>query len=84
MENLVCNEVFPGPVRLHDGCYHVLGHIVEVGKKLLGILRQAISSVSEGRVVVVGADSWVQAYSVDYIPGGEALGLCIGVQLIEV
>ena len=44
---LVCNEILSGAVRIDDGLDKVLGNVIVVGEKLLGVLRKAISAVAE-------------------------------------
>ena len=56
-EYLVGNEVLAGAVALYNGTHHVLGHILIVGQELLGVLGQAIASITEGRIVIMAADA---------------------------
>ena len=59
LEDTVRNEILTGAVGLHDGLNHVLRHIRVVGKELLGVLRQTVTSVAKGRIVVMTADAGI-------------------------
>ena len=61
-----------------------MGHVLEVGEQLLGVLWQAVAAVAEGGVIIGAANPGVQAYAVDDVPGIEALGFGIGIQLVEI
>ena len=63
-EDLVCYEILPCAVGVHDGLNQIFGNIVVVGQELLRVFREAIAAVAEGRVVVVGAYAGVEADSV--------------------
>ena len=80
----VGDEVLSGPVGFDDCRHHVLGDVLEVGQELLGVLREAVAAVTEGGVIVMGADARVEADAVDDFLCVEAFGLCVGIQLIEV
>ena len=64
-QHLVCNKVFTCAVALYNGAHHILGHVLVVGKQLLGVLGQAVASVAERGVVVVCADAGVEADTFD-------------------
>ena len=64
-EYLVGNEVLAGAVALYNGTHHVLGHILIVGQELLGVLGQAIASITEARVVIMGADAGIETNALD-------------------
>ena len=81
---LVGNEVFAGAVALHNGAHHVLRYIFVVGQQLFGVFRKAVAAVAERRVVVVGPNAGIEAYSVYNLLGVKPLHLCIGVQFVEV
>ena len=84
LEDLVGDEVLAGAVALDDGGHHVLGYVLIVGKELLGILGEAVATIAEGGVVIMGADAGVEAYAGDDGLGVETLDLAIGVELIEI
>ena len=63
-EDLVCYEILSGAVGVHYCLNQVLRDIVVIGKELLGVFREAVAAVAEGRVVVVGAYAGVEADSV--------------------
>ena len=50
----------------HDRRNHVLRHVGIVSEKLLCVLGEAVAAISERRVVVVGADTRVESYTLDY------------------
>lgn len=37
LQHLVCHEVLAGAVSLHDGLDKVLGHVLVIGRQLLGV-----------------------------------------------
>ena len=83
-QHLVGDVVLAGAVALDDGAYHVLGNVLKVGQKLLGVLRQAVAAVAEAGVVVVLADARVEADAVDDGLGVEALDFGVCVEFVEV
>ena len=84
LEYGISNIVLTGTVALYDCLYQVLRNIGIVCQELLGILWQAITTIAEAWVVVMGADSWVKTYTIDYCLGIESFYLCVCIQLIEV
>ena len=64
-EDLIGDEVFAGAVAFHDCRHHVLRDVGIVGEQLFRVFGEAIASVAEGGIVVVGADSRVKSYSLD-------------------
>lgn len=65
---LVGNEILTGTVALDNGGHHILGHIGIIGKQLLGIFGQAITAIAETGIVIMGTDTRVKAYALDYCP----------------
>ena len=65
LQNAVGDEIFAGAVALHDCAHHVLRNVIVISQKLFGVFRQTVTAVSEGRVVVMRADSRVETYAVD-------------------
>lgn len=63
LEYGISNIVLTGTVALYDCLNQVLWNIGIVCQKLLGILWQAITTIAEVWVVVMGADSWVKTYT---------------------
>ncbi len=61
-----------------------LRHVLVVGQQLFGILGQAISPVAEAGIVVVVADSGVEAHAINDLLGIEPMGGGVGVELIKV
>lgn len=51
---------------------------------MLGVLGQAVAAVTEAGVVVVAADTRVQAYAFDDLPGIQAMGFGVAVQFVKV
>lgn len=84
MEYGVGYVVFAGAVALHNGGHHVLGHVGIVGQQLFGVFGQAVATVAERGVVVVGADAGVEAYTIYNGLGVETFDLGICVELVEV
>ena len=84
LQNTVRDKVFSGAISLDDRLDEVLRHVLIVGEQLLGIFWQAVTAVAKGRIVVVIADAWIEAYALDDLGGVQAFDLRIGVQLVEV
>ena len=78
------HEFFACAVRVHNGFDKVLRHLIVVGKKLLGVLRQAIAAIAEAGIVVAIADAWVKTYAVDDFTGIQSAAFRIGVQFVEI
>ena len=70
MQDAVGNEIFSGTIAFYNCLNQIFGHICVVGKKLLGIFGQAISAISETRVVVMCSNAGVEANAADD-------GLCV-------
>ena len=83
-EHLVRDEVLAGAVALDDGPDEVLGDVLVVREELLGVLREAVAPVAEGRIVVMRADAGVQAHALDDSLRVQPLHLRISIQLIEI
>ena len=81
---LVGNEVLAGAIALYNGTHHVLRYIGIVGQQLLGVFREAITAVTERRVVVVATDKRVESDTVDDVLGIQTLDFGIGVEFVEV
>ena len=64
-----CHEFLACAVCIHNGFDKVLRHLIVVGKKLLGVLRQAVAAVTEAGIVVAVADARIEAYAVDDLAG---------------
>ena len=82
-QDLLGNEVLPGAVGCHNGGNDVIGGVLVVGQQLMGVLGQAVAAVAEGRIVVMGADSGIQAHALDDLACIEAVELGIGVEFVE-
>ena len=82
-QHAVGDVVLACAVAVHNGLDEVLRHIVEVGQQLLGVLREAVSAITEGGVVIVSTNSRIQTDALNDGPGVEAFHLCISVQFVE-
>ena len=51
-QHSIRDEILSGPVALYDGLDQVFRHILVICQELFGILGQAISAITEGRIVV--------------------------------
>ena len=83
-EYAVGNEVFSGTVALYDGLDQILGYVLIVREKLLGVFREAVAAVAEGRVVIVVADARVEADAFDDGGSVEAFYFGVGVEFIKI
>ncbi len=83
-KDTVGDEILAGTVGVDDGLNQIFRHIPVVGQQLLRILWQAIAAIAEGRIVVMGSDSRIEADAVDDGAGVEILRFGIGIKLIEV
>ena len=84
MQHGVGYVVLAGAVALDNGLDEVFGHVLVVGKQLLGVLGQAVAAVAKRGIVVVRADAGVETHALDDGARVEALHLGIGVELVEV
>ena len=82
--DLVRDEVFSYRVGLDDGFDQGLRDVPVVCEQLLGVLGQAVAAVAKGRVIIVASDTRVHADAVNDLLRVEALGLSVGVELVEV
>ena len=80
----VGNKVLAGLVALDNGGNHVLRHIGVVRQQLLGVFRQAVSTVAKGRIVIMSTNTRIQANTVDDLLSVQPLHLSIGIQFVEV
>ena len=83
-QHLTRDEVLARAVALYYRGHHVLGHVLVVRKELLRVLREAVSAVAEGRVVVMSPDPGIQADALDDGGRVQALDLGVRVQFIEI
>ena len=65
-KHLISDKVFTRTVAFNNCRHHILRHLGIVGKKLLGILRQAVASVAERGIVVVRTNTGIKTYSFNY------------------
>ena len=83
-KHAVRNEILACTIALHNSLNQILGHVLIVGKELLRVLRQTISAISERRIVILVADTRVEAYALDDGLCVEPLHLSVSIKLIEV
>ena len=84
LQHGVGDVILAGAVALHDSLDEILRHVGVVCQKLLRVLWQAVAAVAEGRVVVVGADAWVETYAVDDGARVKTFHLGVRVKLVEI
>ena len=80
----VRDEVLARAVAVHYRLDQVLRNVRIIRKELLRVLRKAVASVTETRVVVEVPDPRVEAHALDYRIGIQAFHLRVGVELVEV
>ncbi|EJW96940.1 hypothetical protein EVA_14952 [gut metagenome] len=68
VQYLVSDEVFSGTVRLNYSRHHILGYILIVRQKLLGILWQTVATISKAWVIVMCSYSWIETYALNDSP----------------
>lgn len=83
MQDPVRDEILPRAVAFHNRLDQILRHILVIGQQLLRILRQAVASITERRVVVMVPDPGIQTYPLNDGLRIQPLHLGIGVQLVE-
>ena len=83
-QHTVSNVILTSTVRLHDGFDEIFRNIGVVRKELLGVLRQAVTAITEAGVIVVTANARIKADALDNLLGVQPLHLRIGVQLVEI
>ena len=84
IQHAIRDEILARAVAVHDGLDQVFGHVFIIGEKLFGILGQAVAAVAERGVVIVRADTRIQANAVDDILRIEPLDLRVSIKLIEI
>ena len=62
LKNLVSDEILTSTAGVDVGLDQVLRHILVVGQQLLDVLERAVTAIAKARVVVVTADSRLQAH----------------------
>ena len=83
-QNLIRNEILAGAIRLDDGLDQILRDIRIIGQQLFGVFRQAISAITERRVIVVSPNTGIQTNSENNGLGIQSFYLGISIQFIEV
>lgn len=83
-QNHVGDVLLPDIVGVDDGGNHGLGDAFVIGAKLLGVFRKAVTTVTEGRVIIMAANARVEADSFDNILSVEMLELGVGVEFVKV
>ena len=78
------NIILAGSVAFYNGRHHILRYILIVSKKLLGVLWQTVTAITETGVVVVCTDTWVKTDTVNDGGRVKTFDLAISVQFIEV
>ena len=84
LQDAVGDEVLTSSVALDNSFNQVLRHIGIVCQQLLGVLGQAVAAVTEGRIIVVTANTRIEANTVDNLLGVQPLALCIGIQFVKI
>ena len=84
LKHTVCNEILASTVGLYNSFNQIFRNVSIVGKKLLGILRQAVATITKRRIVILVANTRVKADALDDLLSIQALHLSVGIQLIEV
>ncbi len=83
-QDAVGDVVLAGAVAVDDSLDEVLRDVVEVREELLRVLREAVAAIAETRVVVVRADTRIQANAVDNRLCVKSLHLRVGIQFVEI
>ena len=83
-QHSIGNKILPRPVTLHDGFNQVLRHILVVCQQLFCVFWQAVTAVTERRIVVMRADSRIEAHAVNNRFGVQPFHLGVRVQLVEI
>lgn len=83
-EHLVGDEVLARAVGLNDGRHHILRHILIVGQQLLRVLGEAIAAVAEGGIVIMCADTRIEANALNDGLRIEPLNFGVRVKFVEI
>lgn len=83
VQDPVRDEILPRAVAFHNRLDQILRHILVIGQQLLRILRQAVASITERRVVVMVPDPGIQTYPLNDGLRIQPLHLGIGIQFVE-
>lgn len=84
LQYAVGDEILARGVRIDNRAHQALRHIRVVGQQLLGVFRQAVAAIAEGRIVVMIANARVEADALDDLPGIQSMRGGVGVEFVEV
>ena len=80
----ISNIVLTCAVALYNSLNKIFGYILIVGKKLLGVLRQTVATITERRIIIMCTDARIKSYTFNNSLAVQTLHLGISVKLIEV
>ena len=84
LKDFFCNEILACGIGLDDGVDQVLRYFVVVGQQLLGVLGQAVTTITEAGVVVVRANSRIKTDAIDDLASIETIASRVGVKFVKV
>ncbi len=84
VNNLLSNKVFTSTIRLYNCLNKILRYISIVSKQLLRILRQAITTITEGWIVIMSTNTWIKANTTNNLRSIKITRFCIRIKLIEI
>ena len=83
-DNHISNMVFPRPVGSNNSRNEVLRNILVIGQKLLRILRQAVSTVAKGRIVIKITNTGIEADAFDDFLCTQTTHFSVRIEFIEI
>ena len=72
-------KVLTCTVTLNDSLDKIFRYIGIVSKQLLSVFRQTIAVITERRIVIEGADTWVKTYTLNDVRCIKTFYLSVGV-----
>ena len=84
IQDSIGDEILSCSVTFNDSSHHILGNILIIGQKLLGVFRQTIAAISETGVVIMRTNARIESYPLNDCLRIEPFYLGIGVKFVEI
>lgn len=83
-DDVVGDKVFTSGIGFDDSVNEILRHVAVVNEELFGVFWQAVTAVAEARIIVVRADTGVEADALDDLLAIQAMSGGISIELVKV